>query len=356
MKKIGLYLIMVGCALMAKAQTEVSRYVPGVTVEGVTYCLPKTALRFVVTAEKEVFTPGELHKYADRYLRVSDARSEADVKWTVKDIDVEAYGQPDTAKFYSIAFRSKTISPFVTLARDGRILAIRDEGKDIDLSPLPQAVPAAAAPDPNRFLTQEMLTVGSRAKLAELVAQEIFETRDGHRALVRGESDNLPKDGKQLEMMLASLAERETALTSLFTGFTQKSTEVFTFNLVPEKVVDGELLCRFSSHLGLVDTENLAGAPIYLSVRIVEAYPHVEYSATSDKKRSKLAEAGVVYNVPVIAEVKVYDKDHTYIKKEMPMAQFGRVEILSDVLFNKKATTRVLFDGATGALQQLTEQ
>ena len=137
MKKIGLYLIMVGCALMAKAQTEVSRYVPGVTVEGVTYCLPKTALRFVVTAEKEVFTPGELHKYADRYLRVSDARSEADVKWTVKDIDVEAYGQPDTAKFYSIAFRSKTISPFVTLARDGRILAIRDEGKDIELSPLP---------------------------------------------------------------------------------------------------------------------------------------------------------------------------------------------------------------------------
>ena len=91
-------------------------------------------------------------------------------------------------------------------------------------------------------------------------------------------------------------------------------------------------------------------------MRIVEAYPHVEYSATSDKKRSKLAEAGVVYNVPVIAEVKVYDKDHTYIKKEMPMAQFGRVEILSDVLFNKKATTRVLFDGATGALQQLTEQ
>ncbi|MCF0194655.1 MAG: DUF4831 family protein [Bacteroidaceae bacterium] len=356
MKKIGLYLIMAGCALMAKAQTEVSRYVPGVTVEGVTYCLPRTALRFVVTAQKEVFAPGELNKYADRYLRISDARTEAETKWTIKDVQVEAYGQPDTTKYYSIAFRSKTIAPFVTLARDGRILAIRDEGQDIELPAVPQREAATAAPDPNRFFTQEMLTVGSRAKLAELVAQEIFETRDGARSLVRGESESTPKDGKQLEMMLASLTEREEALTSLFTGTTQTSTEVFTFTYVPEKPVDGEMICRFSSYLGLVDNENLAGAPIYLTVRALESMPKTENNAAADKKRAKLEEEGVVYNVPVMTEVKVYDTKRTYVKKEMPMAQFGRVEILSDVLFNKKATTRVLFDGATGAIKQLAEQ
>ena len=39
------------CTLGAVAQTEVSPYVPGATVEGVTYYLPRTALRLVVVAE-----------------------------------------------------------------------------------------------------------------------------------------------------------------------------------------------------------------------------------------------------------------------------------------------------------------
>ena len=56
------------CTLGAVAQTEVSPYVPGATVEGVTYYLPRTALRLVVVAEKQVYTPGEFSKYADRYL------------------------------------------------------------------------------------------------------------------------------------------------------------------------------------------------------------------------------------------------------------------------------------------------
>ena len=45
------------CTLGAVAQTEVSPYVPGATVEGVTYYLPRTALRLAVVAEKQVYTP-----------------------------------------------------------------------------------------------------------------------------------------------------------------------------------------------------------------------------------------------------------------------------------------------------------
>ena len=59
------------CTLGAVAQTEVSPYVPGATVEGVTYYFPVQPLRLVVVAEKQVYTPGEFSKYADRYLRLS---------------------------------------------------------------------------------------------------------------------------------------------------------------------------------------------------------------------------------------------------------------------------------------------
>lgn len=80
------------CTLGAVAQTEVSPYVPGATVEGVTYYLPRTALRLVVVAEKQVYTPGEFSKYADRYLRLSQINQEPYTKWSIKSIDMVPYG------------------------------------------------------------------------------------------------------------------------------------------------------------------------------------------------------------------------------------------------------------------------
>ena len=86
------------CTLGAVAQTEVSPYVPGATVEGVTYYLPRTALRLVVVAEKQVYTPGEFSKYADRYLRLSQIIQEPYTKWSIKSIDMVPYGVPDPQK------------------------------------------------------------------------------------------------------------------------------------------------------------------------------------------------------------------------------------------------------------------
>ena len=96
------------CTLGAVAQTEVSPYVPGATVEGVTYYLPRTALRLVVVAEKQVYTPGEFSKYADRYLRLSQINQEPYTKWSIKSIDMATYGVPDPQKVYSIQLKKRT--------------------------------------------------------------------------------------------------------------------------------------------------------------------------------------------------------------------------------------------------------
>ena len=101
------------CTLGAVAQTEVSPYVPGATVEGVTYYLPRTALRLVVVAEKQVYTPGEFSKYADRYLRLSQIIQEPYTKWSIKSIDMVPYGVPDPQKVYSIQLKKRTVAPLV---------------------------------------------------------------------------------------------------------------------------------------------------------------------------------------------------------------------------------------------------
>ena len=44
------------------ARTETEAFVPGSTLEGVCYYLPRTALRVVVKAEKTVTRPGDFAK------------------------------------------------------------------------------------------------------------------------------------------------------------------------------------------------------------------------------------------------------------------------------------------------------
>jgi hypothetical protein len=128
MKKTSFILSIIYCllsiSLSATAQTEVEPFVPGSTVEGITYFLPRTAFRITVIAEKTTVKPGDYYKYADRYLRLKDVPTEESVTWSLKSITLEPYGKPDASKAYSIKLKSKTVAPLVGLSREGILLSI----------------------------------------------------------------------------------------------------------------------------------------------------------------------------------------------------------------------------------------
>lgn len=352
MKKALLTSCVALLAATASAQTEVTTYRPGVTLDGVTYYLPRTAVRFVVTAEKTVYTPGEFCKYADRYLRLRDASPEASVTWTLKSITAEPYGVPDKEKIYSIALKSKTLAPLVDLTEDGILLGINTEGEEETLSPVPEGTRPGTRLNPRDYMNQEMLTTGSTAKTAELVAQEIYEIRDSRNALIRGEADNTPKDGAQLKLMLDQLSMQETALLQLFKGTTETTTEVFAFTYDPTVETDKEILFRFSQKLGMVDKDDLCGAPVYIRIQDLKTAPTPITDEKTAKKKAKM-EQGVYYNVPSRVALTVFDAQKTYCKGEYAMGQFGNVEILSELLFNKKTSTKVTFYQTNGGVKQI---
>lgn len=352
MKKALLASCLACMAVTVPAQTEVTPYRPGVTLDGVTYYLPRTAVRLVVTAEKTVYTPGEFCKYADRYLRLSGAVPETVTRWTIKSIGAEAYGVPDTTKIYNIRLKSKTLAPLVELTEDGLLLAINTEGEEETLSPVPEGTRPGKRINPRDYMNQEMLSAGSTAKMAELAAQEIYEIRDSRNALIRGEADNTPKDGTQLKLMLDQLATQEEALTQLFKGVTETSTAVFTLNLIPTEGTDKTVLFRFSQKLGLVDRDDLGGEPVYISIKDLKTVPEPVYDEKTTKKKAKM-ETGVYYNVPSRVSLRVFDAQKTYCKAEYPMGQFGNVEVLSDVLFNKKTATKVTFYQSNGGVRRI---
>ena len=345
-------LLLTGTCL--KAQTEVADFVPGATLDGVNYFMPQTALRITVIAEKTVTTPGELNKYAFRYLRLNNVPTTNSTVWAIKSIAIEPYGVPDKQKAYNIKVKSKTVAPLVSLTHDGILLAINTEAQEETLPALPQGVAAPSLPNAKQYMNQEILSAGSTAKMAELCAQEIYDIRDSRNALVRGEADNTPKDGEQLHLMLNQLDTQGQALESLFAGTQQTSTEVFSLIYLPTKETERDILFRFSQISGVVDKDDLSGQPIYISVKGTGSLPQRQSNPEADKKKAKM-ERGIYYNVPAREAVAVFDLNKTYQQLECSMGQFGYTEILSDVLFDKKTTTKVTFYQDNGAVKKLEQ-
>lgn len=346
---------MVLLAMGANAQTEVNTYQPGVTVEGVTYYLPQTAIRLIVTTQKTVYTPGEYRKYANRYLHLTNIGSETTTEWSIKNIEMTTYGTPDPNKIYSIKLEKRTIAPLVSLTTDGILLSINTEATETALPPVPQGSESSKHPNPRDFMNQEILAAKSNAKIAELVAEEIYDIRESKSALIKGEADNTPKDGEQLQIMLNQLNLQEQALAQLFKGTIDTCTEVFTIDITPTEFTDKTILFRFSKRLGVVDKDDLSGTPVYLSLKDMNVVPEPVLDEKTEKKKSKM-EQGVYYNVPERVEISIFTPTETYCKGEYPMGQFGNVEILSNVLFDKKTTTKVTFHQDNGGIKQLTDE
>ena len=322
-------------------------YTPGTLTDGVVYYLPRTELEVKVTATKVTYTPGEFCQYADRYLRLGNVSSQPGEYWEIKSIEVTPFGVPDPERAYSIKLKDKSVASQVELTDDGIIKAINtkapEEKKEVKAAEQPKQ-----RVNPRSFMTEEMLLAGSSSKMAELVAKEIYSIRESKNSLTRGQADYMPKDGDALKIMLDNLETQEKALTEMFSGFTESTEKVFTYIVNPDADLKGEVLCRFSTKLGVLKNSNLAGEPVYISLTQKKVLPPADEEA---KKKKKLD--GVIYNIPGKAEVIISQGKKKFYSAEIPFAQFGETEVLVSDLFNKKVNTRVIFNPSTGAIVKI---
>jgi hypothetical protein len=233
MKKIAILSALLMGGIASFAQTSVSNYTPGISAEGVVYYLPKTVINVNVTVEKTTYTPGELCQYAERYLRISNISDKEDVQYAIKEVTITPSAIANTEKPYHIRFATNSVAPLVQLDESGILLAINTE----------QAIPATDEQDPatdakvlnpRSYMTEEMLITGSKAKMAELVAKEIYNIRESKSLMLRGQNDNMPTDGEALRIILDAINEQEQALMQLFTGTTVTELTTQTFQVIPE--------------------------------------------------------------------------------------------------------------------------
>ena len=119
-----------------------------------------------------------------------------------------------------------------------------------------------------------------------------------------------------------------------------------------KKETEKDILFRFSSEFGLVNSDDLSGEPVYISIFDRKTLPAEQI----DPKQKKLNAEAVRYVVPSTVDVNIFDSNkNKFATLTTPMAQFGRVEFLSSELFNKHITTQVTFNTITGSLKKITD-
>jgi hypothetical protein len=310
---------------------------------GVVYALPRTEIKVDIKVAKVTYAPGEFSRYANRYLRLSDISGEPEQHWELNGAAASSIGVPDHENTYFVKMNDKTVAPLMELTEDGIIKSINMPIGNAPAGKKEQTTVAEKIPNPKDFLTEEILMANSTAKMAELTAREIYNIRESRNALVRGQADNMPKDGEQLKLMLNVLEEQENAMLKLFTGTTSKEEKVFTLTLIPNREWDNEVFFRFSRKLGVLAANDLAGEPVYLTLKNLNPLPLPE-----DNKKKEVS--GIAYNVPARAGMRIeYGKEKMF-EGEFPVTQFGTIEYLAPMLFNKNSTIKVTFNPVTGAL------
>ena len=316
------------------------------------YTLPQTRLAVTIEAMMTVKKPGEFYKYAQKYLNINNPITAESREATLKSATVNTTGVPNPDERYAVQFKNGT-APFMLLTESNLPLAINTDKTMTEAAvQLPEAHPATKTPletaAARQVVSEEMMQSQSTAKRAELAASALFAIRQTRNDLITGQAEQTPPDGKSLQLMLDNLEAQEQALMAMFVGTTSTWTEVATFNVLPDNDINRMVIARISAVDGIVDANDLSGAPVYLDLSVTQ---RGEMPVNDKGAELPFPKNGLAYCIPGTARVKVTFDGQTYFDADKEMAQFGVIYGLAPNSFtDRKAPIYAIFDPATGAI------
>lgn len=318
--------------------------------QDVTYHLPKTAVKISALVEKKSYTPGDLCAYANRFLKKAGIEQEKSVTYRMLDVEMFPVAVPDTSNVYTAHIDQKHNIQKLALSEDNILLGINADATPYAVGKAFTPARKPAALDPFKYLNQDILVVGSKMKMAELCAKEIYDIRESKNELTRGQADYMPKDGEQLRIMLNNLETQEAAIRQLFEGVTVCDTMVVDMVYLPEKEVAEDVAFRFSKYEGVVAADNLSGEPYYITVKDTHSMPE---RITEVGKKAPKDETGLWVCLPSKINVALSTIRGQSALIEFGAAQFGEVENLNEPLFSKKVNTTIVLNPYNGGIEKI---
>ncbi len=321
---------------------EITKMTPGRTPTGMVYFLPKTAVRFNLLIEKKTYTPGKFSQYAEKYLHLANIEQEPQVSYRVAQYELTDFGVRDTSKCFAVKMKGgKLETAEVKLSKEGVLQAINaDPMVPVERKPFKPSVKPQGI-DAQQYLSADVLTANNMSRMAELTVQQICELQEDREQLITGDADELPQDDQQLTHMLQEIDKERDALMSLFIGTVTRDTTEHVITIIPDHEMERSVLFRLSRRLGLVDRDDLSGTPFYMSLKNMTPPP---YGIPDNKKLE-----GIYVNVPAIMRLTLFQEDTELGYFDIPMSQFGFMELRDGSLF-KRYTTHMRLNPSTGAV------
>lgn len=333
-----------------KSRGKTEEVIPVAIPEGITYALPRTAVRIVVKAIQTTVVPGPFAAYADPLLGISNVPTQSVTSWEIRQISFDSFAEPDPAK----VFKTNNLAiPLIQLSPEGVLTGFNAEKQAYSSKSLVSnsfAVNGSSLPVLFTNTVQLATSSGrtSAAQRAEEAAAAILKARAARNEIVAGTLDEFHPDGKAYEESLEELRLAEKETLELFTG--KRQTREFTFSWVyipVSKSVKGEVLFRFDESLGFLAKNDFSGKPVMIDVE-AEEIPAVAAPGTV------LPSTGLFYRQPGTGNFRLYKELSLIGTARLPIAQFGNTLSVPAELLN--GSYSLLFSPQTGALESILKK
>jgi len=326
---------------------------------GVVYALPRTGIHIEVDVEQEKLIHGPYNAFAQKYLGINNAPKTDEENWTITNIRMDTYGEPDPNAVYRAV---GNIATLLSLSDDGVLLGINSEVKqaanrvNTTVFPLKQAVREDFWADVSMhsFLSEKDSTkrTGSNFKSFEEKAAEaahdILKLRKRMALTMAGKYDKLPPDGEAYKVMSVELDKILDNYLSLFIGKKINKKFQFLFDVVPDgKSSKGLVAFRFSPTAGILPESNVSGKPIMLEIEpLNELKQKIEVTGAGESTTK-----GIYYRIPVVAQARLLNGSDVLAQSKITIAQFGVITSLPDGLLNGEYS--IEFHPASGAIRKI---
>jgi len=342
-RKIALAAVLCGHIFSANAQDDVA-------LNGSSYFLPRTALRFTLRIEKTRYKPRELSRYAERYFKKAASETEQ-TTYRILNIKMAPKGVPDATKAFTAKIDDKHGISSLYKNDEGILLAINTKPEQEENEPPFKPAPKPRKLNPYNYITQEMAGAENKAKMASIVADEIFDIRNNRNRLIKGQEGTNPISENQFDIMMQELNTQEEALMQLFYGVSNIDTIETNIDYIPDHEVKHEVVFRFSKYYGLVRKNDLSGTPYYICIKDDHTIPAGSSTVPLTEKNKN--DAGIWVNLPGKITAQLYRENELLDTYEVYAGQFGRTEPMIGDLFVRKMATKVVLDPTTGATRSI---
>jgi hypothetical protein len=324
---------------------------------GVVYALPRTGIQIEVEADQEILIHGPYFAFAQKYLGINDAPKVDEENWTITNIRMDTYGEPDPAAVYKAVGNTASL---LSLSEDGIMIGINSEVKPEAAKVIANVIPMKPSDlgsvwtelSMHSFLAEKDTTKksGSNFKSFEekAAASDILKYRKKKASILTAKDDKVLPDGEAYKTMITGLNEIIDNYVALFAGKKIHRIHHLRFEVIPDgKSLKALVAFRFSPTAGVLPVSNVSGKPIMLELEpISELKQKIESTVTPE-----ITTKGIYYRIPAVTQVRLLNGSDILAQAKMNIAQFGVITPMSDGLLNGEYS--VEFYPSTGAIRRI---